>query len=104
MPSSRPDRNASAYQPGSVRGPQPRARTGVHDARGPAGRAVRRAGTLITAALALTGLALPGLPLASAAASPPPASSTAASSTGASSALAAPAPATTHPATPAWDI
>src|SRR5580700_888806 len=89
MPSSRPDRNASAYQPGSVRGPQPRARTGVHDARGPAGRAVRRAGPLITAALALTGLALTGLPLTSAAASP---------------ALAAPAPATTHPATPAWDI
>jgi hypothetical protein len=104
MPSSRPDRNASAYQPGSVRGPQPRARTGVHDARGPAGRAVRRAGTLITAALALTGLALTGLaltglPLASAAAFP-----TAASSSTASSALAAPAPATTHPATPAWDI
>jgi hypothetical protein len=76
----------------------------VHDALGPAGRAVRRAGTLITAALALTGLALTGLPLASAAASPTAASSAAASSTGASSALAAPAPATTHPATPAWDI
>jgi hypothetical protein len=94
MPSSRPDRNASAHQPGSARGPQPRARTGLHNARGPARRAVRRAGTLVTAALALTGLALTDLALASAAASPALADP----------ALAAPALATTHPAIPAWDI
>jgi type IV secretory pathway VirB2 component (pilin) len=84
MPSSRPDLNASVRQPGSARGHQPRVRTCPDTGRGAARRAVRRAGTVIIAALALTGLAF--------------------TSAASSSALAAPAPATTHPAVPAWDI
>jgi hypothetical protein len=63
MPSSRPDRNASAHYRWSP----------------PAGRGVRRCGTIIIAALALT-------------------------LTSAASALAAPAQATAHPAVEAWRI